>query len=115
MKVTSRFHIFLSLFLGANFFVCLNCFTNSHNISEKIVRAVSGGNPFEASFPFFSCFSFLFFIFPIFPLFLFFLKNVFLFSFFSMYVPLLAFVSEFNKRFFLRGRCSMEVWCLLTT
>ena len=33
--------------------------------------------------------------------------KVFLYLFFSF----LAFVSGFNKRCFLRGRCSMEMWC----
>ena len=33
------------------------------------------------------------------------------FLFFSECVPLLAFVLGFNKRCFLRSRCSMEMWC----
>ena len=32
--------------------------------------------------------------------------------FFFRKVSLLAVVSEFNKRSFLRNRCSMEMWCL---
>ena len=35
----------------------------------------------------------------------------FSFVFFLAKKPLLAFVSGFNKRCFLRSRCSMEMWC----
>ena len=34
------------------------------------------------------------------------------FLFFSYFLPLVAFVSGFNKRCFLRSWCSMELWCL---
>ena len=58
-----------------------------------------------------SCFSF--FDFSFFFQFLFLLcKIVFLFSCISFKkVSLLASVSGFNKRCFLRSRCSMEMWC----
>ena len=79
----------------------LNCFT----ISSK-------GTPLMLLFLFFSFFL-SFHLFSLFVIFLFFFEIVFLlFSVFvSVYVPLLAFVSGFNKRCFLRGRCSMEMWC----
>ena len=59
-------------------------------------------------FRFFSSFFFMFFI-PFFSFFHFpiFLKNVFLLFFKCM--PLQAFVIGFNKRCFLRSRCSMEM------
>ena len=77
----------------------------------KFLSRLGEGTPLRSLFLFliiFSCFHFFhFFHFPIFPFF--FLKNVFLFS---LKMPLLTFVTRFNKRSFLRSRCSMEMWCL---
>ena len=62
---------------------------------------------------------FLFYFFHVFHVSQFFFFSVFFhekcvsfFFFFSFYMPLLAFVSGFNKRCFFRSRCSMEMWCL---
>ena len=58
---------------------------------------------------FLSCFSLFFLVFLVCPFFLplvdCFGENL------SNHISLLAFVSEFNKRCFLRGRSSMEMWC----
>ena len=61
-------------------------------------------------FSYFSLVFHLFFHFPIFSVFL--EKCVSFLFFFSKYLPLLAFVSGFNGRCFLRSRCSIEKWCL---
>ena len=65
--------------------------------SREMQRVLLFFHPF-----FFSPFSF--------PLFSFFSWILFFFFFCLLYF--LAFVSRFNKRCFLRSRCSMEMWCL---
>ena len=113
LRVTSlSCFVFSFCFLGCWKYVYLglNCFTSSNNISffkKSIFWAVSGV-PLWALF---SCFLFFFLFKLMFFYFSFFLKKNF-FSFFLYFLQicfLLAFVSEFNC--FLRGRCSMEMWC----
>ena len=114
------FNFFLFLFLGCSKsdFFGLNCFTISVDISknnnsfEQSRRRVKSITPLRPLFFFslFSCFSF--FHFPNFPCF--FLKNVFfLSSSFPKKMPLLAFISRFNKRCSLRSRCSRKMCCLV--
>ena len=99
-------------------FLGLNFVTSSLNISfrKSIYRPVSGVHSFGPSFSFFPPFLtnfFLMFLFffgscsSFFPFFLFFNKKIS-----CLFFSFLAFVSGFNKRCFLRKKCSMEMWCL---
>ena len=91
------------------FFFCLKHDFLQHLSLKQCFWAVSGRYSIEASFlffPFLSCF--FLWLFLLFSLFLKH-KGSFRFCISSKYVLLLALVSEFNC--FLRGRCSMEMWC----
>ena len=125
------FHFFLSffkfiffillflLFSGAQkFFFGLNCFTISYNNSweKHFLSSLGKSTPLRPLFLFSFFHVFHFFFFRV-PYSLFFLKIVFLLFFFLLFFFLnicassICIVSGFNKRCFLRGPCSMEMWC----
>ena len=119
-------HFFLFLLLFLFFFfsrvlkICFfwgafNCFTISCNSSlDKIIfLSRLESTPCEASIPFFSLFTFYSFFdyLNFFCCFFFLDKMCFSVFFFSpKFVPLLAFVFEFNKEMF--APWSVEMWCL---
>ena len=108
----------LFLFLGAENLIFLGL-KLLHEFLQHFFQKINflsrlgdGAVPFEVSFPFFS--HFFVFVIPFFhfpPIFFFFsvfLEKCVYFSFFSMCMPLLAFVLGFNKRCFLRSRYSQR-------
>ena len=112
MRVTSLSCFFFSFsFLGcskSDFFFWAS-FLTTFLFKQSFFCAVSGGEGvhLQGLFSFFLIFHVCqFFHFPNFPFFVFLVKCVSFFFFFSIHMPLLAFVSRFNKRCFLRGRVS---------
>ena len=112
------FMFFFSFLCDENLIILgLNCFANSYNISFEVNNFLSRLEGYTPLRPLF-----LFLIFHVFHSFYSFLqislffcfleKLCFVLLFFSVYMPLLAFVLGFTKICFLHSRCSVEMWCL---